>query len=142
MEEETIKYLDLIAERVRQIYAIDFNYDGVKVLEQEICNQRDDFKTWSESLQNTWVDSFAAFLGTCMIKNYGGHWAMYGNQIGVKLDDSGVFANPFSKVWKQFQPDGMFDSISSFYLIAKNFDTIVEQGKPEELKKKPWWKRK
>jgi hypothetical protein len=54
---------------------------------------------------------------------------------GLKGD---IFANPFQKVWKQYQPDGHYDSITSFYEISENVAEIISRKTKEE--KKVWWK--
>ena len=56
-----------------------------------------------------------AFLGECIIANYGGAWREVEGDWGVFFDEQNA-AFPFAKVQKQFQNGGE-DSIHSFYTV-------------------------
>ena len=59
------------------------------------------------------INSCGAFLGECIIENYGGIWKKdeKGN-VGISFDDKNI-AYPFAKVSKQFE-NGLRDSIFVF----------------------------
>jgi hypothetical protein len=142
MEDKEIRQLEEFAEKVKANYSIEYNLEGIKRLEEEITKNRNAFQNWAEGHQDAWVFAFGAFIGKCMILNYGGQWVKHEDTIGIKLENSDFFANPFSKVSKQFQPDGMYDSITSFYEISKNIDNIVSRQVKTGTKtiRKAWWK--
>lgn len=133
-----------MAEKTREKFGLQYNLAGVKKAEDIIVDLRNDFANLTEEDKDVWVESFGSFLGICMLVNYGGEWAKNQDTIGVKLKSSGYWANPFGKVWKQLQPGGEYDSITSFYEISENLDSIT-QAKDKTVKiqapeKKPWWK--
>lgn len=66
------------------------------------------------SLARGLTNVVGAYLGECIIRNYGGEWrATDGEMWGVYFDDLNA-AFPFAKVAKQFA-NGAEDSIASFY---------------------------
>ena len=58
-------------------------------------------------------NSIGAFLGECIIANYGGQWRESEGRWGVYFDEQNA-AYPFAKVQKQLL-NGSEDSILSFY---------------------------
>ncbi len=133
-----------LAEKTRARLGLEYNTEGVKRVEQEIETLRTNFDNLSEEQKDIYVQSYGAFLGICMLVNYGGQWSKHNDTIGVKLKTSGYWANPFGKVWKQMQPGGEYDSITSFFEISKNIDSITTAAgkgvKVQAPPKKPWWK--
>ncbi|MDR2637979.1 MAG: hypothetical protein LBB55_06545, partial [Zoogloeaceae bacterium] len=57
------------------------------------------------------VNLIGAFLGECLIRNFGGQWAIYDGMLGVAFDDRNV-AFPYNKTAKQYA-NGAEDSILS-----------------------------
>ncbi|MFN8286767.1 MAG: hypothetical protein U0V74_08450 [Chitinophagales bacterium] len=141
---ETQEGIFHLAEKTREYFGVQYNLEGVKKIEQEIELLRNNFSNLSEAEKDKWVQSFGAFLGICMLVNYGGEWTMNRETIGIKLKGSNYWANPFGKVWKQMQPGGEYDSISSFYEVSKSIDAITKSAdknvKIQAPEKKPWWK--
>lgn len=119
-----------LAHDVKTSLGINFNDKGVKYLEGFIE------QTKSQIAKDEWsglVTSCGAFLGQCIIEQYGGEWSTEENgQISISFDENNkVF--PFSKVSKQFD-NGLEDSIYSFYTV------IPKIFKLKPKKKKSWWK--
>ena len=77
------------------------------------------------------TNSMGAFLGECIIANYGGVWRKSENgELGIYFN-SGDSAFPFAKVEKQLRNGGI-DSILSFYeVIPLIFDGRVKQKTSE-----------
>lgn len=107
------KQLTELALTAKNKLNIEFNDDGVKYLEGFIERVKSQFsKEDSDGIINT----CGAFLGQCIIENYGGKW-MYdeNNQIVVSFGEkNNVY--PISKTRKQFE-NGLDDSIYSMYSI-------------------------
>ncbi|MBF0398491.1 MAG: hypothetical protein HQK78_17075 [Desulfobacterales bacterium] len=81
------------------------------------------------------VNTIGAFLGECIIAEYGGVWEHTDDGWCVSFDQTNR-AFPFTKVRKQLE-NGPDDSIYSFFtVIPMFFKDVVKKGK--EIK--PWWK--
>src|SRR6202012_1067105 len=93
---------------------LDLKYDAISVKFLEGFIER----VKIQMPKNEWeglINSCSAFLGECIIKNYGGHWEKKDNALMVVFDDRNS-ANPYAKVSKQFE-NGLEDSIYSFYSV-------------------------
>ena len=63
------------------------------------------------------INSMGAFLGQCIIENYGGKWEVdEETQVTCVAFDNKNKVYPFAKVSKQFE-NGLEDSISSMYRL-------------------------
>jgi hypothetical protein len=121
--------LTALAEKVKGGLKLDYNPEGVKFLEgfierNKIAIARDEW--------DGLINSCGAFLGQCVIENYGGEWMQEpdGN-VCVAFDNKNkVF--PFAKVGKQFE-NGLTDSIYSFFTVIPTVFNLSQK-----LKKK-WW---
>lgn len=124
-----MKELEKVAEKVRAALNLKYDVDSVKFLEGFIERNK------LEIPRDEWdglINSCGAFLGQCVIKNYGGEWQKENDgHVSVAFDNrNSVF--PFAKVSKQFE-NGLEDSIYSFYTVIPTVFTI-------KLKtKKKWW---
>lgn len=100
-----------LANTAKEKLHIEFNEEGVKYLEGFIERIKSQFsKEDSDGIINT----CGAFLGQCIINNYGGKW-MYdeNNRIAIAFDNNNLIY-PISKTRKQFE-NGLEDSIYSMY---------------------------
>lgn len=104
--------LDALAEDVKKQFNLEYDEPSVKFIEGFIERQRDRFE--GEQLQGL-VNAVGSFLGMCLIKNYGGQWALDNNYNAVcVVFSNGNKAFPFAKTHKQFE-NGLEDSVYSFY---------------------------
>ncbi len=82
-----------------------------------------EIETWLSSLkkkqQKEFILNVGAYLGECMIKNYGGTWVQMDNTWAVKFENNSK-AFPLSKVSK-FVYNGSEDSFYSMYTILKRY---------------------
>ena len=118
-----------LAELTRSQLKLKYDSKSVKFLEGFIERTKVNMEKdeWSGL-----INSCAAFLGECIIENYGGIWKKDENgNIGISFDDKNI-AYPFAKVTKQFD-NGLGDSIFSFYNVIPQVFGI------EQKKKKKWW---
>lgn len=135
-----------LAEKVKN--QLDLNYDSksVKYLEAFIERQRGSFE--GEDLEGL-INSIGAFLGQCVITNYGGQWQLdpETQQTCIAFDDKNK-VYPFSKTAKQFE-NGLEESVYSFYTIIpvvfKDQISIKHKaGAAQEYNEyagvKKWWK--
>ncbi|MDR2112099.1 MAG: hypothetical protein LBQ62_03195, partial [Candidatus Accumulibacter sp.] len=110
------------AEQLREILReqlhIELNYDleSVRWLDKYIerTRLRTDISNWKGS-----INLIGSFLGECVIRNFGGQWAMHDEMVCVSLDEGNVVF-PYNIVTKQFENGAdAGDSISSFYEITE-----------------------
>nr|WP_294935092.1 hypothetical protein [uncultured Flavobacterium sp.] len=115
-----------LAETVKTQLSLKYNAESVKYLEGFI--ERVKIEMTEEELKGL-INSCSAFLGECIIKNFGGQWVNHDDEMAIAFDDENKIF-PLTKVEKQFK-NGLEDSIYSFYnAIQKVFDI---------KKKKKWW---
>lgn len=119
-----MKELSDLAKEAKKQLKLEYDSDSVKFLEGFIERTKVNIE---KDYWNGLINSCGAFLGECIIENYGGTWEEDENgNIGVFFDNENV-AYPFSKVNKQFE-NGLEDSIFSFYdVIPQVFG--IEQNK-------------
>jgi len=127
-----IKEIEDLAKTVKNQLQLKYDKGSVKYLEEFIERQKTRF---SKEEVIGLINSCGAFLGQCIIENYGGQWAKddTGN-ICISFGEKSK-AYPFSKVSKQFE-NGLEDSIYSFY----NVIPMVFESELTHRKKKKWWK--
>lgn len=108
-----MKELKSLAETVRKESKLKYDEQSVKYIERFIERSKKEIpKEQCDGL----INALAAFLGQCIIQNYGGQWDKTSDgNIGVKFDDKN-WAFPFAKVSKQFE-NGLEDSIHAYYTI-------------------------
>ena len=72
--------------------------------------------TASEASVNKFVSLLGAYLGECIIANYGGEWqeSPQGIAIAVKTDTHHHILQPFHKVYKRIT-NGMEDSLGFYF---------------------------
>ncbi|GAA4364735.1 hypothetical protein GCM10023185_34490 [Hymenobacter saemangeumensis] len=121
--------LKTLAEKVRSSLKLKYDANSVQFIEGFIERNKLEFE---EADWPGLINSCGAFLGQCIIENYGGSWAQEEDgQITVAFDERNkVF--PFATVSKQFA-NGLEDSIFSFYTVIP----IVFKLAPKPRKK--WW---
>jgi hypothetical protein len=61
------------------------------------------------------VNTLGSFLGECVIRSFGGEWALVEGSWCVRFDEKNV-AFPFAKVAKQLE-NGSEDSVLSFFRV-------------------------
>ena len=136
--------LNALAESVKQKLNLDYDAESVKFTEEFIERIKTQFAP--EEWQGL-INSLGAFVGRCIIVNYGGSW-QHDDKSGICIafdERNKVF--PFNKVTKQFQ-NGLEDSIYSFYTIIPtiyNRPTLsapppVAPAPPPAPSPKPWYK--
>ena len=108
-----MKEIGELADTVKRKFELNYDADSVKYLEDFIERCKTEFP------KNKWgglISSLGAFLGQCIIENYGGQWEKdEDGQVCVSFDkDNKVY--PFAKVSKQFEY-GLGDSIYSFFTV-------------------------
>jgi hypothetical protein len=101
-----------LSESVRSALKLQYDADSVKYLEQFIEEQKVNFE--GDELQGL-ITSCGAFLGQCIIENYGGVWSRQANGDVVVAFDERNMVYPFVKVSKQFA-NGLEDSVSSMFI--------------------------
>jgi hypothetical protein len=121
--------LKKLAETVRTALKLEYDVASVKFMEGFIERNKLEIP---EAEWDGLINSCGAFLGQCVIENYGGEWKRdEDGHTGVSFDDRNwVF--PFAKVSKQFE-NGLGDSIYSFYTLIP----VVFKVKLKARKK--WW---
>ena len=120
-----------LAETTRKQLKLKYDSDSVKYLEGfiERTKVNMDKDNW-----NGLITSCGAFLGECVIRNFGGVWKKdYNGTVCVKFDENNM-AYPFAKTEKQFE-NGLGDSIHSFYSAIPTVFGIEKKSE-----KKKWWK--
>lgn len=147
IEIETRKELERLAQLVKTELSLDFDVKSVEFVEGFIERNRGAFvKGESSGL----VNSIAAFLGKCIIENYGGDWDMDADSNAICVAfDAGNKIFPFAKVAKQFE-NGTEDSVHSFFeLIPLVFKLeslnltgkdVIDQSSARVAVAKKWWK--
>jgi len=142
-----MKELDNLAENVKNQLQLDYDTASVKFIEAFIERQRPNFD--SEQRKGL-VNSIGAFIGACIIKNYGGHWQVDEDSKAVCIafdDNNKIF--PFAKTAKQFE-NGLEDSVYSFFIIIPTvfkssmqanpgYSNTAQTGNTIKPTKK-WWK--
>ena len=125
-----MKELEDLATTVKKQLKLKYDSESVKFVEGFIERNKTEFpKEQWDGL----INSCGAFLGQCVIENYGGKWEKDVNgHICVSFDDKNK-VYPFAKVSKQFE-NGLEDSIHSFYTIIPTVFKIDSRPK----KKKRW----
>ena len=125
-----MKKIEELADRVKLSLNLKYDAESVKVLEGFI--ERNKLQIPKEDW-NGLINSCSAFLGQCIIANYGGHWEKKADGTILIVFNDGNEANPYTKTKKQFE-NGLEDSVySMFSVIPVVFKDYVE------LKKKKWW---
>lgn len=124
--------LNELAMNLKMELGIKFDGSGVKFLEGFIERNKNQIP------QAEWggvINSCGAFLGQCIIDNYGGQWTLDDTgKISIAFDENNK-VYPFSKVRKQFE-NGLVDSIHSLFIIIPTAFKIA----PKHTKK--WWQLK
>lgn len=114
-----------LAEETKKQLKLKYNSDSVKYLEEFIERTKMNVErdNWSGL-----INSCGAFLGECIIENYGGVWKKdkKGN-VGIKFNNKNI-VYPFAKVSKQFE-NGLGDSIFSFYYIIPKLFAVKQKKK-------------
>ena len=125
-----MKEPEQLAESVKKQLNLKYNAESVKFLEGFIERNK---ATFEKEDAKGLINSLGAFLGQCIIENYGGQWQLDNEtgSVAIVFDNKNK-AFPFAKLSKQFE-NGLEDSIYSFYTVIP---TVFKFDK----KKKPWWK--
>ncbi len=129
LETSSMKELSNLAYITKTKLGINYNNDGVKCIEGFIERTKSYFPKdqWEELSY-----SCGAFLGQCIIENYGGKWSQDENgQFCIEFNEHNK-VYPFSKVSKQFE-NGLEDSIHSLYIAIPTVFNL------QPMKKKKWW---
>lgn len=124
-----MKELTDLADKLKTMLKLKYDSDGVKFVEGFIERNKTQIprEEW-----NGLIDSCGAFLGQCIIENYGGQRAKDENgHVAVAFNNNNK-VYPFSKVSTQFD-NGLEDSIHSMYTI------IPTVFKLQPKTKKKWW---
>ena len=121
--------LKTLAEKVRTSLKLKYDAKSVQFMEGFIERNKLEFE------QSEWpglINSCAAFLGQCIIENYGGNWVQdEDGHLAVAFDERNK-CFPFAKVSKQFT-NGLEDSVYSFYTVLPSVFKLAP--KPS----KRWW---
>lgn len=125
MSQDNFKQLHTWAEAVKNEFSAGYDLEGIQKIEAAIVSNRKGFTSLPESEQYYRASSFGAFIGHCLIQNFKGEWYETGGSIGVRLPDENIWVNPFHQVWKHAQQEGLPDSITSFYKITGNFQSLI-----------------
>lgn len=121
--------LKTLAEKVRTSLKLKYDAQSIKFIEGFIERNKLEFE---ESEWQGLINSCGAFLGQCIIEDYGGSWAREDDgNIAVVFDEQNK-CFPFAKVSKQFA-NGLEDSVYSFYTVLPTVFKL--QPKP----RKKWW---
>lgn len=130
MENNLAAELKSLAENVKDKFNIDYTDAGVKHVDDYINSNRQNF---TDESRERIIWNLGAFLGECIIANYGGTWQQDKelNSIGIHFSDQNK-AFPISKVAKQID-NGEEDSILSFY---RAIPVVFKMNEPP----KPWYK--
>jgi hypothetical protein len=116
-----MKELTELADTIKDKLGLQYNAESIQLLEDIIENNKGAFP---EDERSGWINSIGAFLGQCIIENYGGYWDIdeESGLITVAFDEKNK-VYPFSKVQKLVDYGMAEDSISSmFNLLPKVFD--------------------
>jgi hypothetical protein len=142
-----MKEIENLAETVRTQFNLEFDTNSMKFIEGFIERQKNKF---DQEQQKGLINSIGAFVGQCVIKNYGGQWEMDKelNSLCVSFDSKNK-VYPFAKTSKQFE-NGLEDSVYSFYEMIpflfklnhpiNNGDTKIEINIEKTERNKKWWK--
>jgi hypothetical protein len=116
---ETIKRIranaEMVIQELRPLSRMDFGYnrESVEWLEGYIERLRLSGTFQVEETKNKLSGMFGSFLGECVIRCYGGHWAQHDGIWCVDFNGNNcVF--PIGKTWKQMD-NGLEDGIGSFF---------------------------
>jgi hypothetical protein len=125
-----MKEIESLAITVKKELKLNYDADSVKFIEGFIERNK---SAIPKDQWNGLINSCGAFLGQCIIENYGGHWEKDNDGlVCISFDDKNK-AYPFAKVNKQFE-NGIEDSIYSFYIVIPK----VFKLESTSMKKK-WW---
>jgi hypothetical protein len=118
-----MQQFEIWAETVREKLKLNYDEKSIEYLEDFIERVKPNY----ENRDATGViNSIGAFLGQCIIINYGGAWGIDDeSERDCVLFDERTKIFPFAKTAKQFS-NGLEDSIHSFY---RAIPTILEMGK-------------
>ncbi len=120
-----MKDLEDLAHSVCQKLELKYDAESVKYLEGFIERTKDQIP--KEQWQGL-INSCAAFLGQCIIENYGGQWERVENEyIAISFDEQNK-AFPFAKVNKQFE-HGLEDSVYAFFTAIPQIMDIPAKKK-------------
>jgi hypothetical protein len=124
--------INKLADKVKTSLNLRYDNESVKFIEGFI--ERTKIQIPKEEWDGL-INSCAAFLGRCIIENYGGQWGKRPNGDIVIVFSGGTDANPYAKTKKQFE-NGLEDSVFSMYsAIPVVFKDYIP------IKKKKWWKK-
>ena len=120
-----------LAETTKKKLGLKYNAESVKYIEGFIDRTRESVDS---EKSDGFVASLGAFIGQCIIENFGGKWNQDENgNICVEFDEQNR-VYPFAKVKKQFD-GGEGDRVYSFYsIIPKIFNK-------ENPNKRKWWRK-
>lgn len=140
-----MKELEALAETVKTQLSLEYDTAAIKYIEEFIERQKSNF---DEDQRKGLVNSLGAFIGQCIIKNYGGQWQMdeESKSVCITFDEKNKIF-PFAKTAKQFD-NGLEDSVYSFYTVIP---TVFKLNLPhnkienvsaavEKFNSKKWWK--
>jgi hypothetical protein len=129
---------DLVVEQFGPLSGLDrFGFDAPSVqwIEGFIERQRVRKDVGPEFVAKT-VSVVGSYLGECIIRSYGGRWALGEEGWRVEFDAENA-AFPFAKVEKQFA-NGAEDGIHSFFtLLPIVLRSLQICARPEETTPKP-----
>jgi hypothetical protein len=120
LPDDLVELLRNGAESLRKRLRVELNYDedGVRRMAEYIEWQRTNLEKeeWRKS-----VEELGAFLGECLVRNFGGRWVGFHNQVAVYIEGFGL-AFPMNEVFRQFYyGNGESDSILTFYCGIEPF---------------------
>lgn len=118
-----------LADKLKTGFKINYNADGIKFLEGFIERNK------AQITKDEWeglINSCGAFVGQCIIENYGGQWVRDESGQAAILFNENNKIYPFTKVRKQFE-NGLEDSIYAIYTI------IPAVFKAGIKTRKKWW---
>jgi hypothetical protein len=89
-----------------------FDVQAVRWLDGYIQRQ---FEVGDPSRRDGLVSTLGSFLGECIIRSFGGEWALADGSWCIRFDETNA-AFPFAKVAKQLE-NGSVDSVLSFFTL-------------------------
>ena len=108
--------------------SLAYDETSLEYLDGYIARNREVIRGRTGTQPSGIVNTIGAFLGECIIANYGGQWKQSDNGAwGVYFENTSA-AFPFAKVQKAFSEDSQSDSIASFYRVSKLF----QEGKMDK----------
>jgi hypothetical protein len=132
--------LEKLAHQVKDFLQLEYDGHAIEVVDKLIEEQR---KLYLGKEREGLINSLGAFVGQCIIENFGGKWQFdpVSKNYCVSFDDENRIY-PFVKVAKQFE-HGSEDSVRSFFRMIP-FIFKMEQKAETETKEKPgkkkWWR--